>query len=617
MYNTMSRLANCILTASTSLFDVPPSVIERFCKILDSSDGDLGWRGLAERMLPDWLEVRRLERMSEQGKSRTRELLWSWAQRNGTVGDLMHILQDMDHQRAIQLFKQQGLTAASSPWRLKAGEISDHRGCYQMGNNADAWELADESRARPGAKQQPLISYPDIIEGTRNFHQDLKIGEGTFSEVYKAVMRNQTYAVKLFKQGKQTEWKKLWKLFMSEINVLLLYHHPHIVELSGYCSDSGSYCLVYPYMHNGSLHSRLHCSSDKPTFLPWETRLNIVKGTAQAIQYLHTAQPCAVICGNITSANILLDERFEPKLCDFGMASLRPHSVNQSCTIILDPGTRRAWGYQPEEYIRDGKLSVKLDVYSFGVVIMEVLSGRRAMQEGPRHTLLRDLVTEAVERSGGVDSCLQFLDERAGSWPHAVSLKLFHLAIDCTASRARVRPLMTTVLEVLSELNPACYSAEDQPHTLKDMEAPPLTYGHVRMSLPVENDEIQDFPFQTPELNTDGSRQREQRRAQKSPCECSQSEVTFRGSDSGMNAKGSEAIASESPYSVWRFLLPESRAEDWPASQRLPGPCCSRAVECSCASEEAGGECEECKASGFLLPTADTPRDIIQSADRR
>ncbi|XP_041110050.1 interleukin-1 receptor-associated kinase 3-like [Polyodon spathula] len=419
-------------------------------------------------------------------------------------------------------------------------------------------------------------------------------------------MRNQTYAVKLFKQGKQTEWKKLWKLFMSEVNVLILYHHPHIVELSGYCSDNGSYCLVYPYMHNGSLHSRLHGPS--PTFLPWETRLNIVKGTAQAIQYLHTAQPCAVVCGNITSANILLDERFEPKLCDFGMASLRPHSVNQSCTISLDPGTRRAWGYQPEEYIRDGKLSVKLDVSSFGVVIMEVLSGRRAVHDGPGHTVLRDVVTEVVERSGSVDSCLQFLDERAGSWPHAVSLKLFHLAINCTASRARVRPLMTTVLEVLSELNPACYSAEDQPHTLKDMEAPPLTYGQVRMSLPVENDEIQDFPFQTPELNTDGSHQREQGRAQKSPCECSQSEVTFRGS---------EAIASESPSSVWRFLLPESRAEDWPASRRLPGPCCSRAVECSCASEEAGGQCEECRASGFLLPTADTPRDIIQLADRR
>ncbi|RXM97989.1 Interleukin-1 receptor-associated kinase 3 [Acipenser ruthenus] len=435
--------------------------------------------------------------MSEQGKSRTRELLWSWAQRNGTVGDLVHILQEMDHQRAIQVFRQQGAKQQSlisypdiiegtrnfhQDLKIGEGAFSEvyravmRNQAYavklfkQMVNNADAWELADESRARSGAKQQSLISYPDIIEGTRNFHQDLKIGEGAFSEVYRAVMRNQAYAVKLFKQ-------------------------------------------------------------DNPTLLPWETRLNIVKGTAQAIQYLHTAQPCAVICGNITSANILLDERFEPKLCDFGMASLRPHTFNQSSTISLDPGTRRAWGYQPEEYIRDGKLSVKLDVYSFGVV-----------------------------------------------------------------------------LDVLSELNPACYSAEDQPHTLKDMEPPPLTYAQPHMSLPVENDEIQDFHFQTPELNTDGSHQREQGRAQKSPCECSQSQVMFRGSDSGMNAKGSEAIAGKSPNSVWRFLLPGSGAEDWPVSQRLPGSYCSRAVECSCASEEAGGECEECRASGFLLTTPVTPR---------
>lgn len=68
------------------------------------------------------------------------------------------------------------------------------------------------------------------------------------------------------------------------------------------------------------------------------------------------------------SANILLDERLQPKLTDFGMARLRPHSVNQSCTITMKTSIHGNLGYLPEEYIRDGKLSVKLDVYSFGMV---------------------------------------------------------------------------------------------------------------------------------------------------------------------------------------------------------------------------------------------------------
>ncbi len=131
--------------------------------------------------------------------------------------------------------------------------------------------------------------------------------------------------------------------------------------------------------------------------LSWQERLNIIKGTAKAVHHLHTAQPCMVICGNITrcqceaistasrcsvmmlhwnklvlccvhSSNILLDEHLQPRLSDFGLARLRPHSVDQSCTIVMYTASHSNLGYLPEEYIRDGKLSVKLDVYSLGMV---------------------------------------------------------------------------------------------------------------------------------------------------------------------------------------------------------------------------------------------------------
>ncbi|KAG2469181.1 HELB helicase, partial [Polypterus senegalus] len=257
---------------STPLFDVPPSLIEEFCKILDCSDGRLGWRGLAPTV---------------------------------------NLHQD---DSAIQL-------------------------------------------------TDPKV----IAEATQNFHSDQKIGEGMFSEIYKGVIQNKLFAIKVLKQEKQSDWKKLWQVFLSEVEVLLMYRHPHILELVGYCSDEERYCLVYPFMQNGSLHTKLQCK-DKTMGLPWQLRLNIIKGIAKAVHFLHTAQPCSVICGNITSANILLNEYFEPKLTDFALARLRPHTANQSCTITLDSDTRQMMGYWPEEYIRDGKLSVKLDVFSFGVV---------------------------------------------------------------------------------------------------------------------------------------------------------------------------------------------------------------------------------------------------------
>nr|XP_015208216.1 PREDICTED: interleukin-1 receptor-associated kinase 3 isoform X1 [Lepisosteus oculatus]XP_015208218.1 PREDICTED: interleukin-1 receptor-associated kinase 3 isoform X1 [Lepisosteus oculatus]XP_015208219.1 PREDICTED: interleukin-1 receptor-associated kinase 3 isoform X1 [Lepisosteus oculatus] len=574
------------LSRMTFLFDVPPSVMERLCKIIDSGDGDFGWRGLAARILPDWLEVRYMEKVCAQGKSPARELLWSWAQKNKTVGDLLEILEEMGHQRAVQLFLPQGVKSTVSAGKccsfLPKENNLLHESHHKM-KNAETCEFPDEFHClssnvpNGGSEQMPIISFSDIVMGTRNFHQDLKIGEGTFSEVYKGVIGNQIFAVKLFKQGKQTEWKKLWKLFMSEIQVLSLYHHPNILALSGYCSEEGKYCLVYPYMSNGSLFHRLHCP-DTRALLPWQVRLRILKGTARAVQHLHTAQPCCVISGNITSANILLDEHFEPQLSDFGMACLRPHSVNDSCTISLDTSSRSILGYLPEEYIRDGKLSVKLDVYSLGVVIMEILTARRAVQDGPKYTRLKDMLCNVVEESGGVDACLRFLDEQAGSWPPSVSLGLFRLALECTAWRPKNRPTTSAVLQVLSEMRPVWCRSEDQPHTLKDLEF----HKGLVPSLPEENDEMQGFG--EAQLDRASPSQHRTSRAQGGPCECSLSEIICIGPaarEDGSAEKPGPAALPKDPWDLY----------------------CSWPVECSCTVAENGKECEECRANGFSFQT--------------
>lgn len=536
----------------TFLYDVPPEVVDRFCRIMDSGEDRFGWRALAARVFSSWLEVRMLERTEATGRSPTRELLWSWAQQNSRVQDLVKVLQDMGHLRALELFlgQTQGqLQANERPEPLPLR--SQHAECTGRRSGAPEEESLqlEASPSRPalspmrptGENQPPSISFQDIIEGTRDFHPEMRISESRFSEVYRAQVGNKEVAVKLFKKINQASWKTLWDIFRKEMEVHHLHQHPNILELWGCFSDEVRYCLVYPYLPSGSLFYRLHTQDEQP--LSWLERLAIIKGIAKALHHLHTAQPCPVICGNISSDNILLDDALQPKLSNFGSARLSPPSANQSGTIVVDKSSHSNLGYLPEEYIRDGKLSFSLDVYSFGMVIMETLTGRKVIEDVPKQTLLRDVLVSEVEDSGGVDSCLQFLDAKAGQMPTAMALSLLRLAFDCTAIRPRSRPSMENVLVVLSQLlPPPCCPPSEQPCSLDDR---PLSMQH---------EEQHSLP---------GSLK------QAGPCECSQSEVTYL-SDTG-GAQAADLYSS------------------WP-------------VECSCLAEAGGLLCEDCRASYMDSP---------------
>ncbi|MCJ8743384.1 hypothetical protein PDJAM_G00093410 [Pangasius djambal] len=557
------------LEPSTYLFDVPPLLMETFCKVMDSGMDSLGWRGLAARILPSWLELRRSELHAAAGKSPTHELLWSWAQQNKTVADLMRVLEDMGHYRALDLFRSHD-SYKDTPHPSSAQNISKPR------PHNEEPRTTHECVFGEGRRKKAVITYSEVKVGTRNFHQDLKIGGSTFAEVYRGRRGNESFAVKVFKQGNKKSWKALWEKFKTEIEVLQFYDHPNILELWGSFSEDDCYCLVYPFMSNGSLFHKLHDEeSERP--LTWQERLNIIKGTAKAVHHLHTAQPCKVICGNITSSNILLDERLQPQLSDFGMARLRPHTVNQSWTITMDTGPRSNLAYLPEEYIRDGKLSVNLDIYSLGMVILETCTGKKVMQETPKQTLLRDVLSLEAEEKGCVDACLCFLDSRAGEWSTAAALCLLRLGLECTSSRARARPSMQSVLEKLSELLPLPFAVDEQPRTLDDMIASPIPLADHRLcsSLPEEDDEMIKPKLQ----------------GQSEPRECSQSEVTFVGKkERGMCPNSSSVMNGRREDAAVQCLQTECAPaldlySSWP-------------VECSCAAGAEMG-CEDCCANGF------------------
>ncbi|KAM4615338.1 interleukin-1 receptor-associated kinase 3 isoform 3-T3 [Polymixia lowei] len=493
---------------STYLYDVPPYLIQTFCKIIDSGDDRFGWRGLAARILPSWSELRRTERLEATGKSPTREILWSWAQQNHTVADLIRVLEDMGHNRALQLFLpgSNGIpvlyesTSASSDELPKLSEpylseVCKERLHQEESPSQQALSYGNICVMISGEKERHRITYQDIIEGTRNFHHEMKIAEGKFSDVYRGQTGNETFAVKLFKQVNNGPWKKLWELFRREMEVHHLYQHPNILDLLGCFSDEGSYCLVYPYLSNGSLHHRLH-----------------------------------------------------------------------------------------------------------GQVIMETITGRKVIEETPKHTPLRNVLADEVEDSGSVDSCLQFLDQGAGPWPHAVSLRLLRLALECTASRHKSRPSMENVLQVLSQLLPlpSC-PPNDEPHTLRAFLHEDR--GPDRFA-PVEDDEQHSYPSSNPAAPAPDQ-------SEAGPCECSQSEVTFLsgGAEPHVTIEKSGQLSQET--AAQRLQAEEEAREEEAREEEAVDLYNSWPVQCSCPAEVDGLVCEDCRANGFSPHQSHTPHSDV------
>ncbi|KAL9993554.1 putative transferase, protein kinase RLK-Pelle-RLCK-VIIa-2 family [Helianthus debilis subsp. tardiflorus] len=166
------------------------------------------------------------------------------------------------------------------------------------------------------------------------------------------------------------------KEWQTELQFLGVVDHPNLVKLLGYCSVDGEWMqrlLVYEYMPNKSLV--VHIFNTNLPSIPWKTRLRILFGAAEGLDYLHQGMEIQVIFRDFKSSNVLPDEKFKPKLSDFGLAR-EGHQGDKSHVSTKPVGT---YGYDAPEYTEMGHLRSKSDVWSFGVVVFEILTGRRAV----------------------------------------------------------------------------------------------------------------------------------------------------------------------------------------------------------------------------------------------
>ncbi|THG21226.1 serine/threonine receptor-like kinase NFP [Camellia sinensis] len=178
--------------------------------------------------------------------------------------------------------------------------------------------------------------------------------------VYKGCIDGVIYAIKKMK------WNAC-----EELKILQKVNHGNLVKLEGFCIDpeDGNCYLVYEYVENGSLHSWLH--DNKKGKLTWRTRLRIAIDVANGLQYIHEHTRPRVVHKDIKSSNILLDANMRAKVANFGLAKSGCNAITMHIV-----GTQ---GYIAPEYLADGVVSTKMDVFSFGVVLLELISGREAM----------------------------------------------------------------------------------------------------------------------------------------------------------------------------------------------------------------------------------------------
>ncbi|CAI8600211.1 unnamed protein product [Vicia faba] len=216
------------------------------------------------------------------------------------------------------------------------------------------------------------FGFRELATATRGFNEANLIGEGGFGKVFKGrLSTGELVAVKqLSHDGRQG-----FQEFVTEVLMLSLLHHSNLVKLIGYCTDGDQRLLVYEYMPMGSLEDHLFDVPQDKEPLSWRTRMKIAVGAARGLEYLHCKADPPVIYRDLKSANILLDNDFSPKLSDFGLAKLGPVGDNTHVSTRV-MGT---YGYCAPEYAMSGKLTLKSDIYSFGVVLLELITGRRAI----------------------------------------------------------------------------------------------------------------------------------------------------------------------------------------------------------------------------------------------
>ncbi|XVE57780.1 hypothetical protein DITRI_Ditri04bG0117100 [Diplodiscus trichospermus] len=293
--------------------------------------------------------------------------------------------------------------------------------------------------------------YEDWEAGTKALlDKECLIGGGSIGTVYRTS----------FEGGISIAVKKLETLgrirnqdeFEQEIGRLGNLHHPNLVAFQGYYWSSTMQLILSEFIPNGNLYDNLHGLNNQGTStgvgnteLSWSRRFHVALGTARALSYLHHDCRPPILHLNIKSTNILFDERYQPKLSDYGLVKLLPLLDNYGLTKF-----HNSVGYVAPELAQSLRLSEKCDVYSFGVILLELVTGRKPVESPTVNevVILREYVRGLLER-GSASACF---DTGLRGFAESELIQVVKLGLICTSELPSRRPSMAEVVQVLESI---------------------------------------------------------------------------------------------------------------------------------------------------------------------
>lgn len=298
-----------------------------------------------------------------------------------------------------------------------------------------------------------IFTLQELVDATNGFNRMLKIGEGGFGKVYRGTIKldpeDGADPIVVAIKKLNTRGLQGHKEWLAEVQFLSVVSHPNLVKLLGYCSVDSERgiqrLLVYEFMPNRSLED--HLFSLALPHLPWKTRLQIMLGAAQGLDYLHNGLEVQVIYRDFKSSNVLLDTKFHPKLSDFGLAREGP-TGDQTHVSTAVVGTQ---GYAAPDYVETGHLKIQSDIWSFGVVLYEILTGRRALNRN-RPIGEQKLIEWVKNYPANSSRFSMIIDPRLkNQYSIGAARNIAKLADSCLKKNPEDRPSMSQIVESLKQ----------------------------------------------------------------------------------------------------------------------------------------------------------------------
>nr|XP_043613279.1 probable serine/threonine-protein kinase PBL11 [Erigeron canadensis] len=361
----------------------------------------------------------------------------------------------------------------------------EQHGASVMESGRDSGGVAHTNQQVVPPSEEMILkefTFSELQRATRNFGQDMVIGEGGFGRVYKGWLDSDKIAVAIKKskaesdQGLQ-EWQ-------AELMYLGKFSHSNLVKLLGYCWVDIDYFLVYEFLPNRSLEDHLFRNGAEP--LSWYARINIAIGAAQGLAFLHNTEN-KIVCRDMRSSKILLDEDFNAKISIYGLAKFGPNNGESHFSTAI----ASTYGYAAPEYIAKGQFNFKTDVYAFGMVMLEIMTGIRA-NDGKQHAMKHNLVNwtrpfflsdkKRVER---------IMDpELEHDYPAKGARKVIGLITNCVETDPKKRPSMKEVVSVLQGIN----AIKWKPNRSKTNTRQPRKYCHQNQITQLNPGTVVDTP---------------------------------------------------------------------------------------------------------------------------